>query len=915
MSTETIQIVIAESGAPEAAAGIRSVGESAATSDAALTDLLARAGTTSAAMSTITQSSGAAGVALNEMATGATGASAALLATSNEAAAAGTRIAGVGASSTEAAAGMRTATSAGAALVATFRETAVAAQATALAENNVAAATTRSGAAHAATAVRATAHGAALHHLGEEGAVLQNKMERLELTFIALGLALGIKELIEVTDVYANMGNQLQRIKVSAADFAAKQDDIFRIAQASRQPLESVNSLYVNMSMALRNTAINATQLSTAVKTLTDGATVSGKSVSETSSALNRLGISMREGTVNGRGFLQFLVQMPEIGEKVAAALGFVGKDGFGRFVKAANDGKVSSEDFVKALVKISPVMAAEVGKMEVTVASAFVTLKNSYLDYIGRADSAAGASEKVAHAIMALADNIHAVIGTIAIITLGLGAYGIAVGTAALATAVFAFSFAGIVGLLAAATAAVFFFGNSVKLTADGSVTAFSLIWGAIKTVVEIIGQLKTWMTTTTEGAVFLGAALGTLALVIGKLAFESLVAGLRAVALWLGAAAVAIAPYIAALVLLAAEYVAVRYAAVALTQGIAAANADMVKMKDSIISMATEIKTKFTQNISDTDGPLTKMKKELHDITDEASTGLPTIIRYGQGVSGSFKDLSDKSSAANIEIVNGFGRSSGIIKQLGTDAASTSSSFSNSMGTISNSTQQVNSAVSVMGNNVTLAGGQVKNAMGQMVAATDDWASRSGADFNKVSQDAIKTANDATAAMQKIQQSVQNVHSQGSGATGSTGWSTGQENLTGDWFGSTNTGNSGGSWGVSDLSQWFGATGGSGIADINFGSGGFYANGGDFIVGGNGGTDSQKVQFMATPGERVTVETPGQQSAKAGGSGADYQRPVNVTMNVYAKDANSFRESESQITLRLANQLRRTASQLGGT
>lgn len=41
---------------------------------------------------------------------------------------------------------------------------------------------------------------------------------------------------------------------------------------------------------------------------------------------------------------------------------------------------------------------------------------------------------------------------------------------------------------------------------------------------------------------------------------------------------------------------------------------------------------------------------------------------------------------------------------------------------------------------------------------------------------------------------------------------------------------------------------------------------HGGSFVVGGGGGTDSQRVSFMATPGERVTVETPNQ--SKASGS-----------------------------------------------
>lgn len=40
-------------------------------------------------------------------------------------------------------------------------------------------------------------------------------------------------------------------------------------------------------------------------------------------------------------------------------------------------------------------------------------------------------------------------------------------------------------------------------------------------------------------------------------------------------------------------------------------------------------------------------------------------------------------------------------------------------------------------------------------------------------------------------------------------------------------------------------------------------FASGGSFRVGGTGGPDSQQVAFMASPGERVTIQTPAQQSA----------------------------------------------------
>ena len=61
-------------------------------------------------------------------------------------------------------------------------------------------------------------------------------------------------------------------------------------------------------------------------------------------------------------------------------------------------------------------------------------------------------------------------------------------------------------------------------------------------------------------------------------------------------------------------------------------------------------------------------------------------------------------------------------------------------------------------------------------------------------------------------------------------------------------------GAGGGGDTNVWF--NGGQGTAGLmNF------ATGGSFNVGGSGGTDSQLVAFRATPGEQVSIKTPGQQ------------------------------------------------------
>ncbi|MBA3421649.1 MAG: tape measure protein [Thermoleophilaceae bacterium] len=58
-------------------------------------------------------------------------------------------------------------------------------------------------------------------------------------------------------------------------------------------------------------------------------------------------------------------------------------------------------------------------------------------------------------------------------------------------------------------------------------------------------------------------------------------------------------------------------------------------------------------------------------------------------------------------------------------------------------------------------------------------------------------------------------------------------------------------------------------------------FATGGSFMVGGAGGTDTTPVSFMATRGERVSIDTPGQQMTRDGGGGGGGARAINIHLN----------------------------------
>lgn len=86
-------------------------------------------------------------------------------------------------------------------------------------------------------------------------------------------------------------------------------------------------------------------------------------------------------------------------------------------------------------------------------------------------------------------------------------------------------------------------------------------------------------------------------------------------------------------------------------------------------------------------------------------------------------------------------------------------------------------------------------------------------------------------------------------------------------------------------------------------------FATGGSFMVGGGGGTDSQLVMFRATPGERVDVRTPGQQTAAGG--------PSEVHIHVHGvQNPAQFlsRETATQIRRKYRREMMGEAARTGG-
>lgn len=106
---------------------------------------------------------------------------------------------------------------------------------------------------------------------------------------------------------------------------------------------------------------------------------------------------------------------------------------------------------------------------------------------------------------------------------------------------------------------------------------------------------------------------------------------------------------------------------------------------------------------------------------------------------------------------------------------------------------------------------------------------------------------------------------------------------------------------------SLFSGGTGG-GLFSGLFGA----ATGGSFLVGGQGGTDSQLVAFRATPNERVSIDRPGQDNRAPGTSPAVVQATVAIHVHGVT-DADSFSRSADQVAARAGQAVNRALARNG--
>ncbi|RJL06931.1 tape measure protein [Paracoccus siganidrum] len=388
---------------------------------------------------------------------------------------------------------------------------------------------------------------AELEGIGDAGARSFQKLSKeIDTTGVMLrrlaGIAAGafsIRQVVQYADTWTDLRSRVDLATGSQEKGAAVMERLADMARRTYSSLDQTTESWIANSTALRELGLSTTESLDFTEALNNAMVVSGARAERAASVQYALSKAMATGTLRGEELNRIIESGGRLAELLAAELGTT----VSGLRQLGPQGAITGDVIRTALVGNLELLREEADSMPATIGDAFTLIGNAALQLVGSWDQLLGASSTVAEVLILVADNLER-LASIGVAFAGFMAgrwvtafVAARVATFSLATALTALRGAlirtGIGALIVAAGELIYQFSSLVK-AAGGIGTAFRLLGGLAREVGQRIG------TAFQAAFALLGAAWeGYRALVFTVL--DAIVKGAvtavdRYVAVWLG-------------------------------------------------------------------------------------------------------------------------------------------------------------------------------------------------------------------------------------------------------------------------------------------------------------------------------------------------------------------------------------------
>lgn len=223
----------------------------------------------------------------------------------------------------------------------------------------------------------------------------------------AIGVGLGVRELVEVADQYKNLQARLKLAVTSQEEFNRADAALFEIAQKNRAPLAETVTLYARLAPSVQALGRSQADVLAATDAIGQAVSLSGASSEAAAGALLQLGQAFASGQLRGEEFNSVIEQTPRLAQAIADGMGVP----LGSLRALAQEGKITSAAVLDALLKERTRLAEEYASLPDTVSGALTRLKNAFQRAFGERDASSGLTAGLAQALQLVAQHLELLI------------------------------------------------------------------------------------------------------------------------------------------------------------------------------------------------------------------------------------------------------------------------------------------------------------------------------------------------------------------------------------------------------------------------------------------------------------------------------------------------------------------------
>ena len=227
------------------------------------------------------------------------------------------------------------------------------------------------------------------------------------LAFLTLNWAAGkVQEIVQIADAWNMMSARLKLATAGQREYTVAQKELFAIAQRIGVPIQETATLYGKLQQAVRMLGGEQQDALSLTESISQALRISGASATEAQSSLLQFGQALASGVLRGEEFNSVVENSPRLAKALADGLNVP----IGRLRKLAEEGRLTADVVVNALMSQKDKLAAEYAQLPVTVSQAFTRLSNAFGQWISKLDESTGFTKKLAEALTWLSENLDTV-------------------------------------------------------------------------------------------------------------------------------------------------------------------------------------------------------------------------------------------------------------------------------------------------------------------------------------------------------------------------------------------------------------------------------------------------------------------------------------------------------------------------